>query len=369
MKIAVTSVMGDPRNPATWSNAPAHLIYELEALGVTVVALDSSPLTKAQKVYFALRTYLRGYPVREAARFSDLRSFRGQRVAKCARESGVDHILCTSTMDAPSESNLPYSLWIDNTWDLYCSSASAPRWSGSAIKQVERLERTALTRAEQVLTFSEHVKRNVIEHYGVSPANVHVVGCGSGPLPAFTGEKEFTTGHMLFVAKHLFVKKGGELALEAFKLVQEKRPETRFVIVGDDALVQRVTGIDGVTAYGYLSREKLNQLFYDAAILVQPMASDPWGQVYLEAMKARAVVVSLNVAAVPEITDEARLGVLAEEVSPEAIAEAILSIYARRQEDLDAMTRSAQARVLDLYEWPIVARRIYDALSSSVEDR
>ena len=80
-------------------------------------------------------------------------------------------------------------------------------------------------------------------------------------------------------------------------------------------------------------------------MLVQPMLADPWGQVYIEAMKARAIVVSCNVGAVPELTRDGSEGVMVDTPSPEALAEAVLDVYARPQAELDAMTRAAQARV------------------------
>jgi glycosyltransferase involved in cell wall biosynthesis len=99
-------------------------------------------------------------------------------------------------------------------------------------------------------------------------------------------------------------------------------------------------------------------------MLVQPMLADPWGQVYLEAMRARAIVVSHKVAAVPELTENGRLGVLVDEPTPDRIAEAVLATYARPEVELDALARAAQARTLALYNWDTVADRVLVAIGS-----
>jgi glycosyltransferase involved in cell wall biosynthesis len=95
------------------------------------------------------------------------------------------------------------------------------------------------------------------------------------------------------------------------------------------------------------------------------MLADPWGQVYLEAMKARAVVVSLNVAAVPELTDNGRLGVMIGKADARELADAVLATYARPQLELDQLTREAQSRVLGLHSWPAVGARTAAALGFS----
>ncbi|MBK8907402.1 MAG: glycosyltransferase family 4 protein [Rhodospirillales bacterium] len=118
----------------------------------------------------------------------------------------------------------------------------------------------------------------------------------------------------------------------------------------------------GVEAYGFVKRETLSRLFYGAAMLVQPMLADPWGQVYLEAMKARAIVIGNNVAALPELTENGRLGVLVDEPSATEVAAAVLATYARPQHELEQIALEAQERTLRLYNWDAVADRLLAAL-------
>jgi len=117
-----------------------------------------------------------------------------------------------------------------------------------------------------------------------------------------------------------------------------------------------------VTAYNFLPREALIAQFHDAAMLVQPMLGDPWGQVYLEAMKAKAIIVSLDRGALPELTDNGRLGTLVDRPDPRALADAVITTYARPQTELETIADEAQTRILTRFEWPHVAQRILNAI-------
>jgi glycosyltransferase involved in cell wall biosynthesis len=365
MKFALTSHLGDPLDRRTWSSAPANLTAALVALGVDVQPISSAIITRPRKVGLALRNVLSGLPPRELARFAPARAIRARHVAAEARRGQADHILCCTSLDAPVGSVIPYSVWVDDSWHLLSTGLLSPGLSKRAFAVADELDRAAFRGAHRVLTFSEHVRADIIDHYGVAAERVVAVGCGSGPLPPFTGNKSYADGHLLFVAKHQFTEKGGELVLKAFERICSARPQTRLVMVGNDDAIRFAEGRDGVVAHDFLPRETLNQLFFDAAMLVQPMLGDPWGQVYLEAMKAKAIVVSLNQAALPELTDNGRLGVLVDRPDAELLAAAVLATYERPQTDLERIAAEAQARVIEQFEWPQVAQRIVDAIGSN----
>jgi glycosyltransferase involved in cell wall biosynthesis len=338
------------------------MIAALEALGHDITAIDSSCLTVFDKAMMAAGNAARGYPWNAVSWFAPARRKRGRHVAKSARAAGCDLVLCTGTLDAPVDQGIGYAIWLDNTFALWQRGSITSYLPPAACREIERIERIVLNGARAILPFSQHVRDSVIQDYGVPPSRVHAVGCGSGPLPPFEGEKKFADGHLLFVAKHLFSAKGGDLVLEAFRMIRAARPQTRLVLIGNDEARTKAAGIDGVEVHGFVERDVRNSYFHGASMLFQPMLVDPWGQVYLEAMKARAVVVSLNVAAVPELTDNGRLGVMVDKADARTLADAVLATYTRPQAELDQLTREAQARVLALHSWQAVGARTAAAL-------
>ncbi|MBK8907401.1 MAG: hypothetical protein IPM60_05725 [Rhodospirillales bacterium] len=215
MRLAITSVAGHPLDVGTWSAAPANLSAALKRRTVDIVAVDSSLLTRIDKAVMAAGNSMRGYPWNAVSWFAPARQRRGAYVAERARRAGADHVLCTGSLDVPLGTDVPYSIWMDNTWNLLRNSRVAPRFSTTAMDEVDRLERSALAGAATVLTFSAHVRDDVVAHYEVPSERVFAVGCGSGELAPFEGEKDYANGHLLLVAKHLFAEKGGEIVLAA----------------------------------------------------------------------------------------------------------------------------------------------------------
>lgn len=366
MKIAITSPIADPRDPKTWSQAPHNLICALERQGVEVTAIDSSLPGTAIKLGLAAWTGLKAMPPAAFPWTREARRIRGRIVERQARAAKVDLIVNCGTFDAPITGDIPHAIWLDNSFDLLQKSATPMPYPAGTSARIDAMEREVLNRADIVLPFSAHVAANMTGHYGVPSERVHAIGCGTGAVEPYAGRKDFAGGHMLFVAKHLFAAKGGELVLDAFDIIRKARPQTELVLVGTDDVCRRVAGRPGIRAYGFLPQDELNALYHDAAMLVQPMLSDPWGQVYIEAMKARAVVVALNVAALPELTENGTLAVLIDRPDPQLLADAVLATYSRSQDDLDGMTRAAQARVAALYNWDRVATNLITAVSACI---
>ena len=358
MRLLLTSPMGDPLDSRTWSSAPSNLARALSAMSVDVVPFDSRVVGRAGKALAAARNLVRGLPVRDISRFDAIRSLRSRAVAAAAESAGADHILCTSSIDAPAPGAIPYSVWIDDTVHLLQQTPMSPGFAGRAEAMIDALDAAAFAGAAHVLPFSHHVADDVVDHYGVARERVFPVGCGSGPIPPFEGTKTYADGDILFVAKHQFSEKGGDLLLAAWPEILARRPQTRLTLIGSKNAVERAHGIGGVMAHDFLPWDDLVAKFHGASLLVQPMLGDPWGQVYLEAMKSRTIVVSLDHRALPELTDNGRNAFLIAQAEPSALADAVLAAYATPQTKLEQMAGAAQRNVIDQHGWESVADRI-----------
>lgn len=358
MRVLLTSPMGDPLDSYTWSSAPANVARALTAKGVDIIPFDSRIVGKSGKAIAAVWNLVRGLPLRDISRFDAIRSVRSRAVAAAAKNAGVDHILCTSSIDAPAPTAIPYSIWIDDTVHLLQQTPMSPRLGDRATAMVDALDAAAFTAAAHVLPFSQHVADDVVDHYGIPRERVFAVGCGSGPIPSFEGTKSYAEGDILFVAKHQFSDKGGDLLLEAWPQILTRRPQTRLTLIGSKDAVARAHGIPGVTAHDFLPWGDLVAKFHNASLLVQPMLGDPWGQVYLEAMKSQTIIVALNHRSLPELTDNGRNAFLVDAATPSQLADAVLTAYATPQARLEKMAVAAQRTVRDRHGWDSVADRI-----------
>ena len=361
--VAITSVFGNPRELRTWSGAPANVASGLERLGVTVKELQPH-LGKAAKLGIALRDMLagRGRPVstEQILRSITTRRALAAQVAAQARSVRATNVLHTGTLDLlPDRSDgLQHYLYCDHTWALARRHhIHATQYPERALDAFEQAERQSLDGVAHVFTFGAYVRDNLISHYGLAPDRVTAVGSGMGAIQPWHEAKNFAQPRLLFVAKHLFQAKGGVLLLEAFRIARQRRSDLVLTIVGDPRSRAFVPDAAGIEFRDHLPWDELQRLYREAALLVQPMLNDPWGQVYLEAMISRTPVMGLARNGLPELVDGGRHGFLVDRADPESLAEAILSALSDPHR-LESMAERAQAYVLATHSWDRVAERI-----------
>jgi glycosyltransferase involved in cell wall biosynthesis len=363
-RVAITCVFGHPRDPRSWSGAPANLANALEKLGVTVDAIRPriGHLAKMGVVVCDMLNGL-GRPLsgEQILRSRRARRRLGARVAEAALRLGARHVLHTGTFDLPSPDTgglVKHYLYCDHSWALARNHhPDADRLGKKALTAFEQAEREALAGVAHVFTFGAYVRDNLICHYGLPPDSVTAVGSGMGAIEPYDGPKAYDQSRLMFVAKHLFQAKGGALLLDAFELARKRRPDLGLTIVGDERSRAFVAGRAGITFHAYLPWVELQQLYRASTLLVQPMLNDPWGQVYLEAMVSRTPVVGLNRHGLPEIVDGGRHGFLVDRAEPAPLAEAILCALSD-PERLERMATAAQRHALENYTWNRVAERI-----------
>jgi len=363
-RVAITCVFGDPRDMKSWSGAPANLAKELERLGVTVDSIRPG-MGRLEKLGVAACDMMAGLgrPLSTEQVLRGLRSRRrlAAQVAEQAKQIGARHVLHTGTFDLPARdlaAGVRHYLYCDHSWALTRTHhIDSCRYNERTMTAFEQAEREALDGLSHVFTFGTYVRDNLIAHYGLPPEKVTAVGSGMGAIEPYDGPKRFDKPALLFVAKHLFKAKGGLLLLEAFDLAYRRRPDLRLTIVGDERSRAYVGERPGVSLHAHLPWERLQELYRESTLLVQPMLNDPWGQVYLEAMVSRTAVMGLNRNGLPELVDGGRHGFLVDRADPSALAEAIVSAVSD-SERLERMAATAQRHVLQNYSWGRVAERI-----------
>ncbi len=366
-RVALTSVFGDPCESRTWSGAPYNVARSLGKLGFETVGIHI-PLGRARKLLFAGRHVLSGYGRIESTetiiRGPAARRYRARAVGAAARALAARDVLHTGTLDLPPDpaDGRRHFLYCDQTWDLSLRHRpDAVCYSRAARQRFESLERESYHGMHHVFTFGEYVRANLIERYGVSPDRVTTVGSGMGQIAPYAGPKDYATPRLLFVAKHLFLAKGGGLVLDAFRIASARRADIHLTIVGDERHRALAEQQDKVEFHAYLPWEKLERLYRASTLLVQPMLNDPWGQVYLEALVSRTPVLGLHRNGLPEIVRGGRYGFLVEDDRADLLAEAILDALSDPQR-LARMGEEGQRHVLDTFSWERTARRIGEVI-------
>lgn len=370
-RIAISSAFGPPRQRSTWSAAPASIADELERRGFSVHGIDAS-LHRAAYMAGGISYLFSGYGrfrYSEAiSRAMPVRRMRASKLAAGMRRAAVTDVLHTGTLDMVPEctgDGFRHFLYCDQTWHLAIRyRPDAALFSPAALADFERFESDVYAACTHIFTFGKYVRDDLVTHYGVPAECVTAVGSGCGDSSPYDGEKDYANGEVLFVAKHLFKEKGGELLLAAFAILEKRRPDLKLTIIGGAAGTEKAALPRNVQVLPFVTREVLTGLFRRSALLVQPMLNDPWGQIYLEALLARTPVVGLDRNGLPEITGEGRYGFLVKDESPEALAEVIVDALSDADR-LAAMGLGGQRHVIDNYSWSLAAARMAVVLAAS----
>ena len=347
---------GDPRDRRTWSGTPANLVAALEAEGRDVVTADVSCDGQAARVASVLASLAPDLPRRrEFLAYAPPRHQLARRRHERARASHVGPVLHTSTVGLPHRGfGRQDSLFRDVTFAPLAQAWALPP---AFRRRVDERHRELYLRCGRLFVTSRWAARDLQERYGVPPERVRVVGTGLGqPLP-LTGPPEHGSGRTLYVAKVRQGHKGLALLLRAHRLARRRRPGLHLELVVPPGTVAPE---DGVTVSSGLSVEELAEAYRRSALFALPASFEPWGLVFLEAMRAGLATLGPARAAYPEFAEDGR-GLVVERLDERCLADALVAAH----DDPDGLARTgaaAAAWVDGRFSWRATARAVLDGL-------
>ena len=190
------------------------------------------------------------------------------------------------------------------------------------------LIRRALDQGASVHTVSQSMADEIVEHFRVDPARVHVVHNGLTPLPAPLPRDESAPPYILALGT-TEPRKGLPDLVAAFDRIAGSVPDLQLKIAGpsgwgEDALdtARRSARHAGrIHRIGWV--QDRSTLMAGARLLAYPSLYEGFGLPPLEAMSVGVPVVTTTAGAIPEVVGEAALLVAPRD--PPALAEAILA--------------------------------------------
>jgi glycosyltransferase involved in cell wall biosynthesis len=208
----------------------------------------------------------------------------------------------------------------------------------------------AVRRAARVLTVSERTKRDLVEHYGVTPERVVVTPNGVDPAfrPSRPGEKSPSVdqlqGQYVLAVGAVQSRKNQLAAAEAVSALG-----LELVVVGPekDRAVADELRRRGARLEGYVDIDRLAELYRGAACLVQTSAFEGFGLPVIEAMASGTPVVAVREPALVEVAGDA--AVLVDEPD---LADGIRRALAARERLAGAGLERARA-----FTWRAAAER------------
>jgi glycosyltransferase involved in cell wall biosynthesis len=222
------------------------------------------------------------------------------------------------------------------------------------------LEAKHARRADLVITVSQYCARRLEELYGVRGAvivpeliDIHKWRSLLGASTAVPNPNIFT---VLSVCR-FYPRKRLEVLLRSTALLRDRIPRLELRIVGNGPDYAKLRQISSelrlgstVRWLGDVNMKTLAAEYGRSTVFCLPSVQEGFGIVFLEAMVAGKPIVAARAAAVPEVV---RDGILVEPENPEALAEALLTLY--REPDLRNSLGSAGARRVEEFEMHRVA--------------
>lgn len=192
-----------------------------------------------------------------------------------------------------------------------------------------------LRRAKKIIAVSEQTKVDIIEAFGISACQIHVIPGGCAHDVFHVGinsdsikRKYQLESYCLYVG-NFHPHKNLLRLIQAFHSLAKNR-EHQLVIVGKkdpryfpalQSMVERLGLKSKVVFLGYVPQDDLPGLYAGAEVFILPSLYEGFGLPLLEAMACGVPVIAAKIGAMKEIVDTS--GMLVDPTEPQEIADAI----------------------------------------------
>ena len=230
-------------------------------------------------------------------------------------------------------------------------------------------ERLNTARADRVVVPSRYSASVAHAVYGVPAERLVVV---PEPIDLAEWRRRFAaaprparSGPIVLAVARMYPRKRLQDLLRAAAILRDRIPAARVRIVGEGPESARLRALhaalglgETVTFLGDISRQALAVEYVGADCFCLPTVQEGFGLVFAEAMAAGLAVVACRAAAVPELVEDRRTGLLVNRESPEELAMALETLLTNP--GLRAALGAAGASRITAYDLEPIARRFVE---------
>lgn len=208
-----------------------------------------------------------------------------------------------------------------------------PEWFREQVRHMlGTLVPLAMRRAAHVITISQRTRCDIVERYGISPERVSVTYLAPRPTILPHAETAGKQGEFFLFVGNVEPRKNVDTLIRAMRILRERRLEIPLVVAGKPGLrygevlgLVHDLGLDRLVRFiGYVSDERLRDLYATCIAYLHPALYEGFGLTPLEAMTHGVPVIASNNSSLPEVVGDA--GILLPAQEAEAWAEAMESI-------------------------------------------
>lgn len=206
-----------------------------------------------------------------------------------------------------------------------------------------------------IFTMGQWLRKDLIERTGVDPNIVHAVGGGINLDISKIDYSHKEGRRILFVGRD-FVRKGGPLTVEAFRLLRRFIPNAELYVAGPSRDPLNGSALDGYHYKGICSHEELSRLFNLCDVFCMPSLFEAYGLVFIEALCYGLPCIGRNAYEMPYFIEDGVTGKLIYSNAPEELCECMANLLS--SDDYFRTVRARRDQYLHNYSWDAVADRI-----------
>ncbi|HET9182727.1 MAG TPA: glycosyltransferase family 4 protein [Candidatus Angelobacter sp.] len=341
MKIAYLTA-NDPLDPRAWSGILLFMYKALERHCGEVVSLGPAgqKLQMAGKATAKAARLLFGHNVDSIHTLILSKSLaRTFNRLLAAAEFDVIFAPAASTELAYLETKLPVAYYGDLTAKLFSGYAANVRGlSNWSLKQMEQIERRALTRADHLAYASQWAANSAMNHYAVPREKISVIPMAANldDIPAVDDIKAARQAGPSRTCRLLFIgvdweRKGGDVALAAMRELRTRGIDASLTVVGcsppagvRDRQLQVIPFLNKSVPE---QRKRLNNLFMSSDFMLFPTRREAFGVVCCEANAFGLPLIASNGGGLPVWNGENGI-LLAADAPPDKYADVVQNLIA-----------------------------------------
>ncbi len=232
------------------------------------------------------------------------------------------------------------------------------------------IEMDLIERANKITTVAHSVAMELRE-YGLNSKDVEVIGNGVDEK-VFTPIKNKVDEKYILYSGRLDYRKGLFDLIESSKIICQVHPEISFVLTGKGILIEKLkrrvneSGLKkNFNFVGFVSREKLIQLYQQATIYVLPSHYEGLPTVLLEAMACGCPIVATSVSGNLDVLTQGHDGILVPPKSPDKIAEAVLKLL-DDEKMRNTLGINARNTIENRFTWSIISKKFLHFYNSLI---
>lgn len=299
-----------------WSGTGYYIAQSLEKQVLSLEYIgplsDSVVLQAARKIKsrFYKAFYAKNY--QKDADPATLRNHARQITHKLAHSKSDIVFSATINPIAYLDCEQPIVFWADGTFaniqNFYPLYSNLPK---EVIRDWHHMEQLALEKCKLAIYSSDWAAKSAVNDYGADPSKVKVVSFGSNTESPFTSDsiqavidsRPSDCCNLLFLGVD-WIRKGGNIAYQVAKKLNQAGLKTKLTIVGCEPLIEE-TLPEFVEPLGFISKSteagkaKIQKLLMESHFLILPTLADCTPIVFCEANSLGVPCLSTTVGGVP----------------------------------------------------------------------